>query len=368
MICSHCVLPDNYPGITFDTNGVCSLCREHKKLKYLGVEALERYLKAVARGTGPYDCVVPVSGGKDSTYVLYYLTTVLGLKTIAVNYDNGFTHMQAKDNLRRVTETLGVELVTIKGFNQKKNLAGNLRSFLARPTPAMVPMMCTGCRVGIVCSACKVARDRGVNVIVMGWSPIEDTPFKAAFLTADGGSVVKGLAKNVVLNPRYSLYGGVFTQIMDFLHSYSRVREWGTILQALHPGIRQISFFNYVEYYPERIQQEVTEKVGWSSPDPENSWQFDCRIKSLQNCLYRTAIGFTASNDYLSAKIREGYITREQALKLLEKQKENAHAELEYVLAMLSEVGVADLVPRFKKMVSISRTFTSARKEVTESM
>jgi glutamine---fructose-6-phosphate transaminase (isomerizing) len=352
MRCSLCVLPDNYPGISFDVNGACNFCKEYKKLEYLGPEALVRDLKAVPRGTGPIDCVVPVSGGKDSTYVLYYLTTVLGLKTIAVNYDNGFTHPQAKENLRRITEKLGVELVTKDGFDQRKNLVGNLRSYLARPTAAMVPMMCTGCRVGIVRSACKVARERGVNLVVMGWSPIEDTPFKAAFLAADGGSVVKGLAKNVVLNPRYLLYGRAITQVMDYFHSYSRVREWGSILQALYPGIRQIPFFDYIEYYPERIQREVTEKLNWSSPDPDNSWQFDCQIKSLQNLLYRTEVCFTASDDYHSAKIREGYISREQALESLQKQKERASKELERVRGLLLEVGAADLVPRLEKIVS----------------
>jgi glucosamine--fructose-6-phosphate aminotransferase (isomerizing) len=361
MRCSRCVLPDNYPGISFGADGACNFCGEYKKLHYLGSEALVSDLKAVPRGTGPYDCVVPVSGGKDSTYVLYYLTTVLGMKTIAVNYDNGFTQLQARENLRRITETLGVELVTMHGFDQRKNLVGNLRSYLARPTAAMVPMMCTGCRVGIVGSACKVAHERGVNVVVMGWSSIEDTPFKAAFLAADGGSVVKGLAKNLMLNPRYLLYGGAITQVMDYLHSYSRIREWGSILQALHPGIRQIPFFDYIEYNPERIQREVTEKLEWSSPDPNNSWQFDCQIKLLQNLLYRTEVHFTASDDYLSAKIREGYISREQALKSLEKQKESGSKDLERVCSLLLEVGAADLVPRLEKIVAKTRRVALAR-------
>lgn len=354
MKCSKCVIPDNYPDISFDTDHVCNFCRTSKKEEYLGVAALERELKTVRQGTGQYDCVVPVSGGKDSTYVLYYITKILGLKAIAVNYDNGFTHPQATENLQQITSKLGVELVTIRGLNQRKIMAGNLRSFLARPTASMVPMMCTGCRVGIVGSACKVAREHNVNLIVMGWSRTEDTPFKAALLASDGGSVVKGLVKNVTLNPRYLLYGGAKTQVLDYLHSYSRIREWGGILQILHPGIRQIAFFDYIEYNPERIQKEIIEKVGWSCPDPENSWQFDCQIKMLQNCLYRTLLGFTATNDYLSSKIREGYITREQALETLEKQKERAFLELESVTALLSKIGAADLVERLEKLVKLS--------------
>lgn len=286
--------------------------------------------------------------------ILKFTTKVLGLKVIAVNYNNGFTHPQATENLKCITERLGVKLVTIHGPNQRKIMAGNLRSFLASPTAAMVPMMCTGCRVGIVGSACKVAREYKVNLILMGWSRTEDTPFKAALLAADGGSVIKGLAKNVILNPRYLLYGGAITQVKDYLHSYSRIREWGSVLQVLHPGIRQIAFFDYIEYNPERIQKEIVDKVGWSCPDPENSWQFDCQIKLLQNYLYRSLLGFTATNDYLSSKIREGYITRWQAIKSLEKQEERSNEEFKSVCMLLSKIGASDLIPRLGEMMSKS--------------
>jgi len=354
MLCSNCVLPESYPGIQLDDQHVCNFCRAHEKERCPGPEALDRELRNHARGSETPACVVPISGGKDSTYVLYYVTKVLGLNAVAVNYDNGLAHDQAKDNLRRTTDTLGVELVIIRGAKQTKLLKGNLRSFLARPVPSMVPLMCTGCRIGIVGSACKVARDRNIGLVVMGWSRMEDTPFKAALLSADGGSVVGGLAVNLFRNPGYFVRGGIATQVLDYIHNYSRVREWGTILRTLHPGIRQLSLYDYVEYDPGRIQREVAEKVGWSCPDPDNSWQFDCQVKSLQNLLYRSLLGFTASSDYLSAKIREGYITRDQALEALENQKSRASKEMESVRALLSEIGAAELIPHLEKVISKS--------------
>jgi hypothetical protein len=163
-----------------------------------------------------------------------------------------------------------------------------------------------------------------------------------------------GLAKNLVRNPRYLFYGGAMTQVMDYFHSYSHIREWGSVLRILHPGVHPISFFDYIEYNPEHIQREVIENVGWSCPDPKNSWQFDCQIKLVQNCLYRTLCGFTAYSDYLSAQIREGYITREQALQSLEAQKERAPSELDYIRAMLLKNQAMDLVPRLDKFVSTS--------------
>lgn len=350
MLCSACVLPENYPGISFDSEGICNFCRSHEKATYLGVPALEQALNEAAGGDTRPRCIVPVSGGKDSTYVLYYLTKVLGVEAIAVNYDAGFTHPDAAANLRSMTERLGVELVIVRGHRQKRLLVGNLRAYLERPAPAMVPLMCTGCRVGIVGGACKVARERKINAIVMGFSHLEEAPFKANALAGNGGSVLRGLARNLLQNPRYLAYGGPFTQAADYLHSYARVREWGRALQVLHPGIRQISFFDYIEYHPERIQREVIAEVGWSCPDPENSWRFDCTIKLLLNYLYAASWGFTADHDYLSARIREGYITRAQALSALERQEATEDSAFDLLSSMLNEVGAADLIPRLEEL------------------
>lgn len=62
-----------HPGISFDSQGVCNFCHAHEKAAYLGVAALEPALTDAAGGNGRPRCIVPVSGGKDSTYVLYYL-------------------------------------------------------------------------------------------------------------------------------------------------------------------------------------------------------------------------------------------------------------------------------------------------------
>ena len=347
MGCTKCILPGNYPGIEFDADGVCNFCRSHAPARYLGRAALEEAIAAATKdASGRPRCMVPVSGGKDSAYVLYYLVKELGVDAVAMNYDGGFTHPDATSNLKTMVDRLGVTLITVRNLHQRKLMVGNLRAYLERPMPSMVPLMCTGCRIGIVGSACKVAREQGIDTIVMGWSHIEEAPFKANSLTADGGSVLRGLVKNVLENPRYLLKGGPVTQVADYVHSYARVRDWGTALRILHPGIRQVSFFDFIDYDPERVQRTVTEEVGWISPDPDNSWRFDCTVKLLLGHLYRSAWGFTVDHDYLSAKIREGYITREQALARVEKSEARAPEAFEELSAMLTDVGAADLIPR----------------------
>lgn len=67
----NCILPDSYPGIEFDENGVCNYCLKHEKGQPRGAKELRKLVESIPKGKGNYDCVVGTSGGRDSAYVLY---------------------------------------------------------------------------------------------------------------------------------------------------------------------------------------------------------------------------------------------------------------------------------------------------------
>lgn len=116
--CTRCILPETFPGISFDEEGVCNFCLTHRSPPTLG-EARLREILSAQKGER-YDCVVPVSGGKDSTYILYYAVKVLGLRTIAVNYDSGFQSPLAAENARNACEMLDVPLVVIRAGRDRQ--------------------------------------------------------------------------------------------------------------------------------------------------------------------------------------------------------------------------------------------------------
>lgn len=105
--CKRCLLPSSINGITFDTDGVCNHCRSYerdfaqwdviKDRKAIEFQELLARAKSLNR---PYDCLVPLSGGKDSTYVLYLVTKVYKLRTLAVTLDNGYLSDLAKENIK----------------------------------------------------------------------------------------------------------------------------------------------------------------------------------------------------------------------------------------------------------------------------
>lgn len=113
--CKRCLLPETYETIEFDAEGICNICRstEHKQQavdwderKRLLDRLIEKY-----RGKGDYDCIVPYSGGKDSTFQLYYLMKEYGLKPLVVRFNQGFMRPTIQDNNQHILKKLGVDVL-----------------------------------------------------------------------------------------------------------------------------------------------------------------------------------------------------------------------------------------------------------------
>jgi len=113
--CVKCGLPETYETIEFDAAGVCNICRGavHKQQainwderKLLLDKLIEKY-----RGKSDYDCIVPFSGGKDSTFQLYYLMKEYKLKPLVVRFNHGFMRQVVEENNQRTFKKLGVDVL-----------------------------------------------------------------------------------------------------------------------------------------------------------------------------------------------------------------------------------------------------------------
>jgi len=114
--CAKCGLPSNYPNTTFDDAGVCNTCRDFERYQ----EKVQPYFKtpadlhnildrAKAEKTGKYDCLVLLSGGKDSTYMLYQLVRELGVTPLVFSLENGYISDGAITNIHRTGFMLEVK-------------------------------------------------------------------------------------------------------------------------------------------------------------------------------------------------------------------------------------------------------------------
>jgi len=172
--CTKCILPDSYPDSDLDRADVCALCRNYKKPQcVLGRDALIQVLRSIKK-KGQYDCIVPLSGGKDSTYILYYAVRELQLKPIAVNYDSGFQSQVAKQNIQRTCKALNVPLVIKKSRLTKRILKVNF--LLLQYGNGFNP--CINCEVALRTISINVAKKYAAPYILWGSSALESVTYE----------------------------------------------------------------------------------------------------------------------------------------------------------------------------------------------
>jgi hypothetical protein len=292
---------------------------------YQGEEALLRILNE-SRGRGRYDCIVNISGGRDSAYTLLALVKDYKLRVLAVNYANPFTDPQAKKNIENMVRILGVDLRQFRLRRQihERVLRNNFAALLKRPSPAMVPAVCIGCKI-IWPTILKIARDHGIRCIVNGGNPFEYTSFKKTLLGIPDDADLKrtywanfkGLAREALQNPALMKPSLLPVTLKGYLFSNPYAlgsRVWGR-------GIRFVDYFHFVPWERQQVLNRIRAELDWDYPHALHSdWRFDCQIAHLKDYLYLKMLGVTEKDDFYAKLVREGQITRVAALARLEQE------------------------------------------------
>ncbi|MDQ8021292.1 MAG: N-acetyl sugar amidotransferase [Moraxellaceae bacterium] len=172
--CRRCLLPETYETIEFDDEGICNICRgaEHKQgaidwgeRKQLLDRLVEKF-----RGKYEYDCIIPFSGGKDSTFQLWYLVTQYKLKPLVVRFNHGFMRQTIQDNNQRTFKKLGVDVLEFTpNWKVVKRLM--MESF-SRKTD-----FCWHCHTGIYSYPLRVALRYKVPLVFWGEPQAEITAY-----------------------------------------------------------------------------------------------------------------------------------------------------------------------------------------------
>ena len=132
--CSKCLLPETAEATTFDNLGECSVCQqiEYKEEKVdwaLRKTQLDELISQY-KDKGLYDCIVPFSGGKDSTYQLWYIVRKMKLKPLVVRFDHGFYRPNLENNNKRTFKLLGVDFFWEKKTYERHLLKNGRTSVL----------------------------------------------------------------------------------------------------------------------------------------------------------------------------------------------------------------------------------------------
>jgi len=313
--CAKCVLPSCFPGISFDVDSICNYCRDHVPIQYKGECALRRLLDAIRGQGAEYDCLVPVSGGRDSAFVLHQMKRRFDMRVAAFHYDGGFISDIARENVRAMAEALDVHLVTAtpSGDFQRRRVRANVEMYLGTSVPQLLLGLCDLCDNGYKGGALRTCVELDVPLVMFGASQMERALFKPAV--------------------RDSFNLPSWTKILLALRRPAVGKEWYCVKRAMqrefslrrpeYADIEVIQYFDYLPWDETTILEAIQNEAAWQPPSSDNTWRFDCKIHALVEHMIAGLCGFNEKHDLYSKQIRQGQLTRDEALQRLANYEAN---------------------------------------------
>jgi N-acetyl sugar amidotransferase len=300
QVCNRCIMDTSDPHIQFDSDGICNHCTvtieriKHQLLppaeRKKALLALVERIKAEGKGKD-YDCIIGVSGGVDSTTVAHTVKK-LGLRPLAVHFDNGWDSELAVDNIKRILDNLHIELYTyVVDWEEFRDLQ---LSFLKASI-----------------ANCEAPTDHGITALLFRTASRQKTRF-----------ILSG--SNIVTEAIMPLAWGHYNQ--DLRHMKAIHRRFGSkplrtmptisLLHYLHyifiKQIRQIPFLNYIEYNKDEAKAMLKREYGWRDYGGKHYESVYTRF--FQGHYLPTKFGFDKRRAHLSTLICSGQLTREKAL------------------------------------------------------
>ena len=306
------MLPETFPGIRFNENGICNFCLEFKGLQHLESKKEDcrkkfEILVKEYKGKGTYDALMCYSGGKDSTYVLTILKEKYGFNILAFTFDNGFIPEQTFKNIHNVVENLGINHFFFKSrfdilkkiFNECAN-----KNIYSVKTLERASAICTSCMGIVKFTALRLALEKGIPFIVFGWSPgqapIESSVFK------NNPAMIKIMQK-IIFEPLHKLIG-------DDIKPYFLDDSYFNNGYRFPYNINPLAF---LEYNENNILKEISH-LGWKAPKETDS-STNCLLNSYAIFTHKKQFNFHPYAYEKAKLVREGYLNRESALKKLNK-------------------------------------------------
>jgi N-acetyl sugar amidotransferase len=298
ILCTRCIYDSSIPGINFDEQGICNYCRQVELLEneygtgtLSGTRKFNRIVAQIKNSgqKSKYDCIIGVSGGTDSSYLLL-MAKELGLRPLAVHYDNTWNSAIATENIRKVTSKLKIDLYTYVVDNKEAD--DIFRSFLL----AGVPEFDASTDLGFTQVLRMTAAKYGIKFILEGHS------FKAEGITPQGknyfdGKYIWDIHKRFGNLPMKTYPLMTFFQFMKWVVIYRQ--------QFIRP-------LWYIDYSKPMAREILIKDTGW---EYYGGHHLENRSASFVHKIYHPEkFGIDNRNWSLAAEVRSGILGRDEAL------------------------------------------------------
>lgn len=308
QICTSCVMDTSDPNIKFDENGVCDRCNQyHAQIlpawNYgVGHEAELKKVTDLIKKEGKgkeYDCILGFSGGFDSSYLLHFAVKELGLRPLVFHVDAGWNTAFAEENIRKMTDKLGVELkIETINWNEVRDM--QLAFFKSGVSHLDIPQ-----DIAFVAVLDNYAKKYGIKYIL------------------NGGNI----STEVIVNP--SAWG---YWVSDARQNKDILSKHGTVPYKTYPftnvikrkvimpyvyGVKVIKLLNLIPYIKKDAEELLIKEYDWT-PYPQKHFE-SYMTKFIEGYWLPKRFGFDVRKPQFSSLILTGQMNRKYALEQLKK-------------------------------------------------
>ena len=322
--CTHCVMPETRDVIEFDENGVCNSCKNIELKQHIDWEEKEKEFEVLLdqyRGKYDYDCIVPFSGGKDSTFTIWKLITHFKLKPLVVCFDHHLMRPKVLENRERTLKKLGVDFI---GFKPDWELIKKtMRIGLERKGDILWYQ-----HNGIFAYPMQMAIKLNIPLLIWG----EPTSEYSGYYKYDEPEEVDERRFNMYVN-----LGIRAEDMFGMLNEHPLFRDTPVTMRDMAPYVypkrkdlqkiecRSVCLGSFIPWDIKKQYAIIQKELGWEGDEvegvpPEYCYEkIEDMMQGVQDYLKFIKRGFGRMSHLASIDIRNGRLTREEGIQLIEK-------------------------------------------------
>ncbi len=332
--CTKCILPESAETLQFDEAGVCNVCRQAEiKHEEIDWDARRKILDEIAdqyRGKNQYDCIVPFSGGKDSTFQLWFIVKELRLKPLVVRFNHWGYRPGVEENNIRTFKKLGADVLE---FTPNWQVVKKLMLVSLKETGDF----CWHCHTGVFAHTMQIAVKYNIPLVIWGEATSEYRAYHdpRELEVLDQKKFDEAVNLGIDADKMYDLLGREVDrrELMPF--QFPKKEELDKL------GAKAVYLGNYIKWNTKNQVKIIKEELGWQGqrvegiPPQYDYEKIECRWQGIRDYCKYIKRGHGRTNHLACIDIRNGDLDRDTGMKLAEEYDGKKPASLNRFLKVI---------------------------------
>ncbi len=313
--CVRCCMPSTSEGTIFDELGICRACQSSEQKMHINWKERNKKLKLILdqfkeNAGDNYDCLVPISGGKDSAFQLHVLVKVYGMKPLAVTFSHNWYTEVGTYNLWNILEKLNVDHLM---FTPNRGLVNKI----AKQSLHMIGDSCWHCHAGIGSFPLQAAIKFQIPLIIWGESFAE---------AGHKGSYMDNGGEPIPFDEEYYLKVSSKVRPEEMVTEDLTMKDLYPFKLPTKKEVTDANIFgmhlgDYMFWDGERQTEFIKKEYDWKEDDVQGTYKryksVECKMPGVHDYSKFVKRGFGRTTDHVSQDVRNGLMTREEAFSLI---------------------------------------------------